>query len=237
MSVCRSLRALRVAAAPRMNVERNTFHTFGFGGAGKIGDSSVWRYNHIYAFHGDGDISGIQVPASSQEGSLVSYNWIHDAPGRNGIRFDGSPAGIRGIAHHNVSRQTRRGMRIKGDQHKIMNNTLVSNFSYDLSADRGKFYGYLDLNRDGIDDGMEWSHRYLPSKYGKDPNRRLGHFNSIIHNNAFDRMPDPFGVGSPNQAFGNSYVSDHGQDNRRTTLIKEELRDPENFDFRPKIQS
>ena len=200
--------ALRVAAAPRMNVERNTFHTFGFGGGGKIGDSSVWRYNHIYAFHGDGDISGIQVPASSQEGSLVSYNWIHDAPGRNGIRFDGSPAGIRGTAHHNVSRQTRRGMRIKGDQHKIMNNTLVSNFSYDISASRGKFYGYLD-STPGC---LEWECRYLPSKYGKDPNRRLGHFNSTIHNNAFDRMPDPFGVGSPNQAIGNSYVSDHGQE-------------------------
>ena len=50
-------------------------------------------------------------------------------------------------------------------------------------------------------------------------------------------MPDPFGVGSPNQAIGNSYVSDHGQDNRRTTLIKEELRDPENSDFRPKLNS
>ncbi|MEC8215177.1 MAG: Ig-like domain-containing protein [Cyanobacteriota bacterium] len=222
--------ALRVAAAPGMNVERNTFHTFGFGGGGKIGDSSVWRYNHIYAFHGDGDISGIQVPASSQEGSLVAYNWIHDAPGRNGIRFDGSPAGIRGTAHHNVSRQTRRGMRIKGDQHKIMNNTLVSNFSYDISADRGKFYGYLDTTPGCL----EWECRYIPSKYGKDPNRRLGHFNSTIHNNAFDRMPVPFGVGSPNQAIGNSYVSDHGQDNRRTTLVKEELRDPENFDFRPR---
>ena len=222
--------ALRVAAAPGMNVERNTFHTFGFGGGGKIGDSSVWRYNHIYAFHGDGDISGIQVPASSQEGSLVAYNWIHDAPGRNGIRFDGSPAGIRGTAHHNVSRQTRRGMRIKGDQHEIMNNTLVSNFSYDISAARGKFYGYLD-STPGC---LEWECRYLPSKYGKDPNRRLGHFKSTIHNNAFDRMPDPFGVGSPNQAIGNSYVSDHGQENRRTTLIKEELRDPENFDFRPR---
>ena len=222
--------ALRVAAAPRMNVERNTFHTFGFGGGGKIGDASIWTYNHIYAFHGDGDISGIQVPASSQEGSLVAYNWIHDAPGRNGIRFDGSPAGIRGTAHHNVSRQTRRGMRIKGDQHKIMNNTLVSNFSYDISASRGKFYGYLD-STPGC---LEWECRYLPSKYGKDPNRRLGHFNSTIHNNAFDRMPDPFGVGSANQAIGNSYVSDHGQDNRRTTLIKEELRDPENFDFRPR---
>ncbi|WP_084218347.1 Ig-like domain-containing protein [Synechococcus sp. CC9616] len=222
--------ALRVAAAPRMNVERNTFHTFGFGGGGKIGDSSVWRYNHIYAFHGDGDISGIQVPASSQEGSLVAYNWIHDAPGRNGIRFDGSPAGIRGTAHHNVSRQTRRGMRIKGDQHEIVNNTLVSNFSYDISSSRGKFYGYLD-STPGC---LEWECRYIPSKYGKDPNRRLGHFNSTIHNNAFDRMPDPFGVGSPNQAIGNSYVSDHGQADRRTTLIKEELRDPENFDFRPR---
>ena len=225
--------ALRVAAAPRMNVERNTFHTFGFGGGGKIGDSSVWRYNHIYAFHGDGDISGIQVPAASQEGALVAYNWIHDAPGRNGIRFDGSPAGIRGTAHHNVAHQTRRGMRIKGDQHEIMNNTLFSNFSYDISASRGKFYGYLD-STPGC---LEWECRYKPSVHGKDKNRRLGHFNSSIHNNAFDRMPDPFGVRSPNQAIGNSYVSDHGQDNSRTTLIKEELRDPENFDFRPKQNS
>ena len=231
--------ALRVSSAPEMVVERNTFHTFGFGSAGKIGDSSVWRYNHIHSFHGDGDVSGIQVPAASQEGSLIAYNWIHDAPGRNGIRFDGSPAGIRGIAHHNIATGTRRGMRIKGDQHEIMNNTLVSNFSYDLSADHGKFYGYLDpdLNDDDSSDDMDWDKRYIPSKQGKDPERRLGHFNSRIHNNAFDRMPDPFGVGSPNQAVGNSYVSDHGQDNKRTSLIKEELRDPENFDFRPKQNS
>ena len=229
--------ALRVSAAPGMKVERNTFHTFGFGSAAKIGDSSVWQYNHIHSFHGDGDVSGIQVPAASQEGALIAYNWIHDAPGRNGIRFDGSPAGIRGTAHHNVAHETRRGMRIKGDQHEIMNNTLVSNFSYDLSADHGKFYGYLDLNDDGVDDGMEWDDRYIPSRHGKDKDRRRGHFNSSIHNNAFDRMPDPFGVGSPNQAVGNSYVSDHGQDNKRTSLIKEELRDPENFDFRPKQNS
>ncbi len=223
--------ALRVAAAARMNVERNTFHTFGFGGAGKIGDSSVWRYNHIHSFHGDGDISGIQVPASSQEGALVAYNWIHDAPGRNGIRFDGSPAGIRGTAHHNVARQTRRGMRMKGDQHKIMNNTLVSNFSYDLSAEQGKFYGYLD-STPGC---LEWECRYKPSVYGKDKNRRLGHLNSSIHNNAFDRMPGVFGVASPNQAIGNSFVTNSGQhQNIRSTLIKEELRDPENFDFRPR---
>ena len=70
--------ALRVSSAPEMVVERNTFHTFGFGSAGKIGDSSVWRYNHIHSFHGDGDVSGIQVPAASQEGSLIAYNWIHD---------------------------------------------------------------------------------------------------------------------------------------------------------------
>ena len=215
--------ALRVSSAPEMVVERNTFHTFGFGSAGKIGDSSVWRYNHIHSFHGDGDVSGIQVPAASQEGSLIAYNWIHDAPGRNGIRFDGSPAGIRGIAHHNIATGTRRGMRIKGDQHEIMNNTLVSNFSYDLSADHGKFYGYLDpdLNDDDSSDDMDWDKRYIPSKQGKDPERRLGHFNSRIHNNAFDRMPDPFGVGIPNQAIGNSYTSDHGQDNKRTTLIKD----------------
>ena len=154
--------ALNVSAARRMNVERNTFHTFGFGGAGKIGDSSIWRYNRIHSFHGDGDISGIQVPASSQEGAVIAYNWIHDAPGRNGIRFDGSPAGIRGTAHHNVSTQNRRGMRIKGDQHKIMNNTLVSNFAYDLSADRGKFYGYRDSNPGCF----EWECRYKPSVDG-----------------------------------------------------------------------
>ena len=156
-----------------MKVERNTFHTFGFGSAAKIGDSSVWQYNHIHSFHGDGDVSGIQVPAASQEGALIAYNWIHDAPGRNGIRFDGSPAGIRGTAHHNVAHETRRGMRIKGDQHEIMNNTLVSNFSYDLSADHGKFYGYLDLNNDGVDDGMEWDDRYIPSKHGKDKEKKI----------------------------------------------------------------
>ena len=226
--------ALNVSAARRMNVERNSFHTFGFGGAGKIGDSSIWRYNHIHSFHGDGDISGIQVPASSQEGAVIAYNWIHDAPGRNGIRFDGSPAGIRGTAHHNVSTQNRRGMRIKGDQHKIMNNTLVSNFAYDLSADRGKFYGYRDSNPGCF----EWECRYKPSVDGKDKNRRLGHSNSSIYNNAFDRMPESFGVKSPHQAFGNSYVSISGQyENIRSTLIKEELRDSENFDFRPRFGS
>ena len=224
--------ALRVSSARGMLVERNSFHTFGFGGAGKIGDSSHWSYNHIHAFHGDGDISGIQVPASAQEGSIISHNWIHDAPGRNGIRFDGSPAGIRGLAHHNVSTRTRRGMRIKGDQHRIMNNSLISNFAYDLSADQGKFYGYTE---EGC---LDWQCRYRPQIHGKDKDRRLGHVNSLILNNAFDRMPEGFGVRSPEQKVGNSYVSISGKyQDLRSTLMKEELRDPENFDFRPNQNS
>ena len=88
--------------ASDFKLTRSTIHTGAFGGAMQVPRGSEISYNNLYGFYFPGDDSVLQIPGMTTVGTEVFYNWIHNAPGRNGIRFDGNPAGIQGPAHHNV---------------------------------------------------------------------------------------------------------------------------------------
>ncbi|WP_413351902.1 SUMF1/EgtB/PvdO family nonheme iron enzyme [Prochlorococcus sp. MIT 1227] len=201
-------------------MSRSTANSIGYGGiSGPKG--AIFHLNHVYDFHFDGDDSAFQFPAGNSRGAILKYNWVHDVAGRNGIRFDGNPGGLDGSAHNNVIFDNRRGLRIKGDQHTILNNTSFNNSRYDLGVSFDKFYGY------DPEDSREYDDR-IKGKRGVDPNH--GNENSIVHNNAGNNnLTIP--VLNEDDKTGNSSRTDRG------TYLEDELRDPSNFDFRPREHS
>ena len=104
--------------------------------------TSVIRLSRVYNPFFHGDDAGFQINQAQVYNLIVRQNWTHDLPGRNGIRFDGSPAGFGGTAHHNVSFNNRRGFRLKGDYHTILNNLAFNNARQDVRVTPDKFYGW-----------------------------------------------------------------------------------------------
>ena len=102
------------------------------------------------------------------------YNWIHDSHGRNAVRFDGDPAGIRCKVDHIVAMHNQRGFRLKGDQHQIYNLTALGNIpAADITIGIEKFYGYEPA------DCMEFECRIL-GRRGSHPYH--ANENSIVKN-------------------------------------------------------
>ena len=108
------------------------------------GGQALAEFNRIYDFHFHGDDSGIQVNRGNVMGMTSQNNWIHDMPGRNGIRFDGDAAGMGGIVQNNVLTGAKRGTRLKGDLHTIANNTAFGNSHIDINVAHDKFYGFTE---------------------------------------------------------------------------------------------
>jgi hypothetical protein len=205
-------------------VRRCTFHTLGLNNATKSGVSDeIIEYCHSYNFMFQGDFSVHQVPQGSQMSSIVHHCWAIDAKGRNGVRFDGDPAGIRGQVHHVVCRDTDRGFRLKGDQHKIHNLTALGSVSTDLNIAFDKFYGYDPTN------SLEFEDRVM-GRRGSEPYH--GNENSVARNLATDIMtPWPLPILDTN----NATKIWHG--NVEGSTLWEQLRDPANLDFRPRTNS
>jgi len=205
----------------RTTYRRCTFSTWGKGNAIKCGPSVQIEYCHAFNAYYHGDNSGFQIPSGSQEGSVLHHNWIHDCVKRNGVRFDGDPAGIRGTIYRTVSLRNGKGFRLKGDQHKIMNIIGVNNASSaDVNIAFDKFYGYDPPG------SMEYTNR-VDGRRGDYP--YAGNLNSIAANIAGDLItPDPL---SPAVQSGIWEGFDH------STFLRNELRDPDNFDFRPRAGS
>ncbi|MBI9017315.1 MAG: DNRLRE domain-containing protein [Phycisphaerae bacterium] len=202
-------------------LRRNTFHTLGLNNATKNGPDGILEYNHIYNMHFDGDFSACQTNQSFQERTEHRYSWIHDCKGRNGVRFDGDAAGIRGKVHHIVSMHNMRGFRLKGDQHQIYNLTALNNTpKSDINIAFEKFYGY------DPPECMEYECRIL-GRRGSDPYR--GNENSIVRNIAGNVIDDWPLVAPDNIAVWHG--NDIGKD------VEDQLRDAVNLDFRPKAGS
>ena len=223
-----------------MVARRNSVHTMGFGGMSRLGTKfaqkggqSLGELNRIYDYHFEGDDSGIQINTGHTIGTTLRNNWIHDMPGRNGIRFDGDPGGIGGTAHHNVSFNNRRGYRFKGDQHTLVGNLAFDNEKYDFGVDNDKFYGYnpgYDPATQGLirpESGVNVYNYRKQGRRGSNPFQ--GNLYSIVHNNAGDVERVPIPVLNPDNKTGNSTAKW-----LRGYSIKDELRDPANFDFRPR---
>ena len=183
----------------------------------------VIEYCHSYNFMFQGDFSVHQVPQGSQMHSIVHHCWALDAKGRNGIRFDGDPAGIRAQVHHVVCRNTDRGTRLKGDQHQVYNLTSLDNGGTDINIAFDKFYGY------DPPESREYADRIM-GRRGSDPYH--GNENSIARNLAADVITTwPLPILDTN----NATKIWHG--NVLGKSLADQLRDPANLDFRPKAGS
>ena len=202
-------------------IRRNTFHTLGLNNATKNGKDGLLEYNRVYNMHFDGDFSAFQTPVGAQHTTRHRYNWIHDSHGRNAVRFDGDPAGIRCEVDHIVAMHNMRGFRLKGDQHQIYNLTALGNIpKADITIGIEKFYGYEPA------DCMEFECRII--------GRRGSHVyhaneNSIVKNIASNSIGTWPLIPTDNAAIwhGNAISQD----------LTDQLRDPANLDFRPKASS
>ncbi|WP_413357799.1 SUMF1/EgtB/PvdO family nonheme iron enzyme [Prochlorococcus sp. MIT 1201] len=214
-------------------IRRVTAHTIGKGGIGKVGngdnEGALVELNHIYDYHFHGDDAAIQVNRGSVAGLVIRNNWIHDLPGRNGIRFDGDPAGMRGTANHNVLFNVKRGTRLKGDQHTVLSNLAIDNTHVDINVSHDKFYGYLDPDKKFTDDIIElYENRAAGRREGEEAHQ--GNHYSIVHNNLGNNN-NIAPVINPNDITNNRSRNDLGNN------VRNQLRDPDNLDFRPKQNS
>ncbi len=217
-------------------LRRNTFHTLGVANATKNGPNGLIEYNLAYNFMFHGDFSVYQIPVGAQKTTTVRYNWALNGAGRNGIRFDGDQAGTNCLVHHTVSMNNNRGFRMKGDQHRVYNITALDNGpKSDINLAREKFYGYVHpdhKNDDPLD--LQYVTNYPVAGWPTAPGRRgdmpyHGNENSTVRNIAGDVIDNwPL---QPSDAVGVWHGNILGK-----TLFGE-LRDPLNWDFRPKAGS
>jgi hypothetical protein len=152
---------------------------------------------------------------------------------RNGIRFDGDPAGIKCQVSRCVSFRNTRGFRLKGDQHQIYNITGFDNDpKTDINIAHMKFYGYQDPNDPNNitnDPSFGW-----PKADGRRGSLAYyGNENSIIKNivgQTIDNWPlvtyGPYGEEEANYHFSELALN-----------LREQMRDPDNYDFRLKADS
>jgi len=103
---------------------RNTIHTIGKGCGIKAGPGGTrMDYNLVYNLYYDTDSSNLQIPTGSAEGSVVAHNWLLFGWSRNGMRYDGDPAGEHGLSYRTVSFNNNMNFRIKGNFHWFLHNT------------------------------------------------------------------------------------------------------------------
>ena len=208
-------------------IRRVTAHSIGYGGIGKVGNTerqgALVELMHLYDYHFHGDDSGIQVNTGNTAGMVLRYNWIHDMEGRNAIRFDGDPGGFRGTVHHNVLIRNKRGTRLKGDQHTVLNNLALANTDVDINVSQDKFYGYDPVDARSAQDVNE----VYDARLSWSPGETVGNFYSIVHNNVGDNNFFAENSDPANQTANSSRW------NRGSSAV-EEVRDFQNFDFRPR---
>ncbi|CAL4079456.1 unnamed protein product [Meganyctiphanes norvegica] len=118
-------------------ISQNTFWYNGDTNSIRPGANATVKYNHITgtcAGKIKSDGAAIQVVVDNQKGSIISHNWVHDTP-KKGIRFDtpipvGTTFGTDGYSGYNVVWDTLE-MEIKGDNHTIENNLVIDKNSED----------------------------------------------------------------------------------------------------------
>ena len=213
-------------------IRRNTVHTNG-GAQGIVGGRKcIIELNKVYdigRLQSDG--GQIHLGPGSQPGSVIRYNWVHDAVSCNpysgmkhGIRLDGSFIGYKmgkrsyphqGTVHHNVVWKAQ-DIYVKGDEHQVYNNLAFDNSNNDLAIrsrvgqptpkDVLKGYDYTSLWVPGADHPLE-------------------NDKSIIRNNLAGQISSSKTlktIGLPGR-----------HSNNLETDVRQQLRDPDNLDFRP----
>ena len=111
---------------------KNTVHRTGGSATVMVGDAGLVEYNNLYdTGHLQSDGSMIQFMEGQQDGAICRYNWLHDTE-KYGARFDhsGTADGTNGIMHHNLAWNCESGgIMVKGDNHKVYNNTVLNSGS------------------------------------------------------------------------------------------------------------
>jgi len=111
---------------------KNTVHRTGGSATVMVGDAGLVEYNNLYdTGHLQSDGSMIQFMEGQQDGAICRYNWLHDTE-KYGARFDhsGVADGTNGIMHHNLAWNCESGgIMVKGDNHKVYNNTVLNSGS------------------------------------------------------------------------------------------------------------
>ena len=111
---------------------KNTVHRTGASATVMVGDAGLVEYNNLYdTGHLQSDGSMIQFMEGQQDGAICRYNWLHDTE-KYGARFDhsGTADGTNGTMHHNLAWNCESGgIMVKGDNHKVYNNTVLNSGS------------------------------------------------------------------------------------------------------------
>ncbi len=213
-------------------IRRNTVHTNG-GAQGIVGGlQSIVELNNVHdtgRLQSDG--GQIHISPTQQPGTIVRYNWVHDAVQSNpfsgikhGIRFDGSYVGYRmgkrdyphqGTAHHNVVWKSQ-DIYIKGDEHQVFNNLAFNNTSNDLAV-RSRVGQPTPKD---VLEGYDYTSGWLPGADHPDENGK-----SVIRNNLA-------GVISSSKTLKTLGLPGRHSNNLEAE-VRGQLRDPDNLDFRP----
>ena len=177
------------------------------------------------------DGSAINVGTTKHAGTRVAYNWSHDTNGQ-GLRFDyhgervfrpdGEPYGD-GVFMNNVSWNTMTNQ-IKGDRHLVLNNTVMNSSSYPV-PDEEKVTLAIQGFR-AMHDIMGNTHSLTRNNIATIKNRSwnldaLGRIKS-------DGYAPPLATVIPGKSDSNMLTPG-------ASWIY--LRDPKNYDFRPKENS
>jgi hypothetical protein len=203
-----------------------------------IEDSCTIQYNRIFdAGNLQHDGSGINVGTKVQKGAMVSHNWVHDC-NRQGVRFDyhgmdvfqkdGSVYGD-GLYAFNVIWNTQPSQ-VKGDRHLIFNNTIIS----------------CNYFPDPNNEPFNFSIQGFKAMHGI-----MGNKHSIIRNNLanishrswdlrlIDKREENYknGIRLFKDLNYNVLPGQHDHNMREAGAAYKYLRDPQNLDFRPQINS
>jgi len=214
-------------------IRRNTVHTNG-GAQGIVGGRrSIIELNKVYdigRLQSDG--GQIHIGPGSQPGSVIRYNWVHDAVKCNpysgmkhGIRLDGSFIGYmmgkrdhphQGTVHHNVVWKAQ-DIYVKGDEHQVYSNLAFDNSNNDLAI-RSRVGQPTPKD---VLKGYDYTLGWVP---GAD--HPLENDKSITRNNLAGQISSSKTlntIGLPGR-HSNNLEAD----------VREQLRDPDNLDFRPR---
>lgn len=203
-------------------------------GVRAINNGAVIELNHIFDVSNlQHDGSAINVGTKRQLGTRVANNWVHDT-NRQGVRFDYHGMGIYredgkiygdGVYQNNVTWNTRPN-EIKGDRHLVLNNTVVSSSRYP-----NPFEEEVTISLQGF----------------KALHDIEGNMNSLIRNNLGTIRNRSWNLGMLfwNKKGRDGYKiprSDVIPGTAENNMIKpgsswKYLRDPRNYDFRPKAGS
>lgn len=180
------------------------------------------------------DGAAINVGTTAHHGALVSHNWAHDC-NRQGIRFDYHGTGVHrqdgqlygdGVYMNNVTWNTTDN-EVKGDRHLILNNTVLRNNHYPDVFDEKVTMSVQ---------GFRVMHEIYSNAHSLTRNNLASLRSRSFH---LSVEPKPWWKRSDGSVMPVATVLPGRADHNFTEkgAAWKYLRDPANYDFRPKLDS